>query len=68
MTRDENYLPSLRYNQTSHDCPLCKKQWIDKQSTPGLIHSTILCKDCRQNGTNRDDKQYKPATFGPVRH
>jgi hypothetical protein len=35
-------------NDTWNDCPKCGKFWKDRIATPGLIHKTRLCDECKK--------------------
>jgi hypothetical protein len=39
-------------NGTWNTCPDCGKKWKDKKPTPGLIHRTTLCDDCKAEVAN----------------
>lgn len=34
--------------ETWNDCPHCKKSWKDEIPTPGLIHRTRYCDECKE--------------------
>lgn len=40
--------PSIKDNETWNDCPHCGKCWKDEKPTPGLIHRTRSCDDCKK--------------------
>lgn len=39
--------PGMTDNETWNDCIRCGKEWKDTISTPGLIHRTTMCKECK---------------------
>jgi len=45
---DDIILKTMTDNQTWNDCPKCRKIWRDRISTPGIIHKTQYCDDCKQ--------------------
>jgi predicted RNA-binding Zn-ribbon protein involved in translation (DUF1610 family) len=41
-------LTVLRFeNETWHTCPKCGKEWRDAIATPGLLHRTVVCGECK---------------------
>src|SRR5262245_38313178 len=45
-------------NQTWNDCPRCRKTWKDEIPTPGLIHRTRLCEECRNENESLSSRHY----------
>lgn len=33
-------------NETWNTCAICGKEWKDKIPTKGLLHRTLVCKNC----------------------
>jgi hypothetical protein len=42
---------SIKDNQTWNSCPFCGKDWKDEIATPGLIHRTVACSECKRTLT-----------------
>ncbi len=36
-------------HDTWHTCPECNYSWKDEVTTPGLIHSTVKCRRCKND-------------------
>lgn len=51
--RGDIIAPAMQDNQTWNDCPDCGKSWKDRIPTPGLLHRTRLCEECKRKQTNR---------------
>lgn len=43
----------MQDNETWNTCPSCNHSWKDKVATPGLLHRTRLCENCRVKVENR---------------
>jgi hypothetical protein len=46
-TQSDIVLKTIVDNVTTNNCLRCGKQWVDETPTPGLIHRTMLCENCR---------------------
>jgi hypothetical protein len=44
----EIWINNMTSNETWNDCPRCGKSWKDAVPTPGLIHRTRYCDECKE--------------------
>jgi len=44
----KDIVASMTDNETWNDCPRCGKTWKDEKPTPGLIHRTRYCDNCKE--------------------
>lgn len=49
---DDIRVPSKSDLDTWNDCPNCGKTWQTIPAIPGLIHRTVLCKECQAKKRN----------------